>query len=212
MKTNKIRLVIILGAIGTFVLIAVILVAALLVNGTIKLLKQNLVVSLDNPYVNQNFEGWKRVSIHDDFSVEIPQEWEIIEDHNRIKIVKVNEQIAEGLFVEARIAEKSLKTDSEYIRFRDEIAKTEDYESSFQSFYATNLGVPVDYGTETFRDAEGNTSRFYRLMIKGINNRNGESNYYEFCFPADDEANDEAMIEILEAIAYSYRVSRGRFS
>ena len=202
MKRIRTPLIILLSIFGTITVCVVVLAGVfgfMYLKGLGLLLEDKLVESLDNPYINQNFEGWKRVTINNDFSVEIPDNLDIKYDNNRIRIELKNAQTVEGVFVNASAVD-TMDTYSEYVEYRNEIAR-----GAFRSYYSTNLGVPVDYGIATVENTDGSISRYYRLIIHGASDRNGKRGYYEFNFPADDASKDNDIIDALEAIAYSYR-------
>ena len=167
------------------------------------ILDKNLVRSLDNPYIQNHYNGWKDTIITDEMGIKIPQEWDIQQSGNRIWIQHNNAIIAKGIIVEGEGLDHALTSalndNTEYLKFIEEV-DIPLVDDSFEDHTAVNFGVHVDYGMGLLETGEENATRYYSLAIEG------RENYYEFCFHPFDELDDNAVIDFLEAIAYSYRL------
>lgn len=174
---------------------------------------EEAIASLNNPYINDGLEGWKKAELDNGAFFKIPNEWNAERNGNRITITCGDEVIAQGVGItpeEAlRTADPSDAGAEEYYDFEDcEAARAFNEEtfsvsgrSEWESLYHIHTSMLADYGLLTITDEDGRTETHYRIEMHY--HPGARQNYWVFDF-GEKKSGEDPMLHYVEAIAYSY--------
>ncbi len=167
----------------------------------LKWTNRQVLAELNNPYINSNYDGWKKVSLESSTSFLIPEKWYIKLDDDILTIMDGDSIIANGAGIE-----KTTSTDpDDYQKVVDNrLAK----EARFYPFVVTkrstknltiaNLGTGAQYLSVTCWGAQGEEETHYYLSLT-------YDKLYDYFldFGVMDGISDPKFA-YLPAIAYSY--------
>lgn len=193
MQNKRVAALRIVFLIAVIFILVVVSVVVLLIMGIVHYDKY-LAKNLDNKYINNNYDKWKSVTFFEKTTVYTPETWSIIQDKS---IYRITDQ------------EKSTVAFCTFIqKDASEFCDASDFLSELVDFDVTDIetGYPSDVlslGNASCTQAKvcGATQyeEFYYLTL-------GDIEYYLlFVFPSDKGTDRESLMEILEAIIYSYQ-------
>ncbi len=157
---------------------------------------------LNNPYIDGDYAGWRKVKLEGAATLLIPNEWELIIDRNNTSIMEGDRIIAKGFRVQRHESgdSDSLKKETEEWLTKEALFYPFDIvERDVSSLTVTNMGNAADYMAVICIGANGEKETHYTISLD-------HAGKYRYCFDFGVmDGVEDPLFDYIEAIAYSYK-------
>lgn len=199
-KAYKIGVVLVV--ILAFILFLAIIYPALLLAAE----QKSVLKQLDNPYINDNFSGWKEVELDSSARISVPQVWNVEPDGESIVIICDGDIIAQGLRYGPTSTvnhEDAVNAENNLNNFLVRMASFPISDIKYEYLTVLHLGNGADYLKATYYGTSGEEETHYQLQISA-----GYLYKYYFDFGNVSKTTDARFQQIV-AMAYSYQMGDG---
>lgn len=156
---------------------------------------------LNNPYIDNDYVGWKQVTMESGTRFRIPEDWKLTWEGTRFSLMSENGIVARG----ARIEKPREDDHNDRERFHEE---------SYTEEIRLYPFPVVDYSAEELTTGNlGSGAQYYAITCTGENGE--QETHYLLCFPYDRtydyffdfgilEGPQDPVLDYITAMAYSY--------
>ena len=196
-KKESIKAVLILAGVLLTILVVIPVVTWLAIDWMVENTQKGLKEQLNNPIINESFDGWKKVEISDWMMFMIPGDWEIREDGDELYVTgKEGAELAFG----AKFGDESVAfPDQKAVLEAKKGVKDLEMEEEVVKGFATISGSTL---TEIVIDNEGKEEIYYCITLATQSVEIKTS----ICllFPARQVEDFEKFVEAAQAIVFSF--------
>lgn len=191
MKRSAVRIVLLVTLIGLSVILIFSLISPFWVLAYSDSILKN---ELDNQYINSNYSDWKPVTLSADYSFLVPEQWKFQYCSDSYYFSSE----LENLDVYCAIIGSENKA---FISTQEYISTLTDFNiiSVEQTYFPETISVGMSDFCKLTVHGEESSVDFYRLKLQDT-----DTTKCVFLFPIDAETDHEKIIELSEAIMYSY--------